>query len=286
MSMTSNRIVKSFALATVLIASGCGYSDYPGHPGHSTDKEAYVPAWSTVISGFGDEYDGTYVYSVKYDTRGWQRDNYNFKVQITSYRNKVTDSYPHRPNIFPDADGFKYATGFSGGQFGKYWQALDTDANNYGGLDNFDRSHPLDADGNWIEPVLVLVTDTPEQEVDKVDWDLQSVTQNASSILKTMIANGGKVDNLSLNVTGLEFNGSVQKVDAFKLEFSTNGSGQNHIAIRNQPAAKSVIKKILENTQSLKTVDLKLHFDNGMAVALPKGMSIKFNHNALAKLAK
>ena len=286
MSMTSKKIVKSIALASVLIASGCGYSDYPGHPGHKTQKEAYVPAWSTVVSGYGEYYDGTYVYSVKYNNRNWQSDNFNFNVKITSYRNKVTDSYPHRPNVFPDADNFQRATGFAGGEFGRYWIANDLDPNADGGLDNFDQTQPLDENGVWIEPGLILVAEAPEQEVDSVDWDLQSNIKNASKLLSSLVANGGKLENLSLSIDALEINGQVLDVDNFKLGFSTNGAGHNQLVIKNQPAMKDIVAKIVANTESLKSVDLKLHFTNGMAIDLPNGMSVMFNHSVLQKLAK
>lgn len=286
MSMTQNKFVKSFAVLLVLVVTGCGYSDYPGHPGHKTQKEAYVPSMNTVISGWGDEYDGTYVHSVKYNNRNWQKINFNFSVKITSYKNIVTSSYPHRPNIFPDADDFNRATGFSGGDFHKYWIAEDKDPNAVGGLDNFDQSQPLDADGNWIAPGLILTVDAPEQEVDRVDWDLQSSIKNAAGLLNTLVSNKGKVSNLELTINGLELDGQLHSVENFNVGFSTNGMGVSEVLLKKQKSAKNVLNTIIENTEHLEKVDVKLHFTNGMAIALPKSMTIMFNHDVLQKLAK
>ncbi len=286
MSKMKTNFLKACSLASVLVAAGCGYSDYPGHPGHKTQNEAYVPSLSAVVAGFGDDYDGTYVYSVKYNNRNWMSDDFQFNAKISSYRNVVTDSYPHRPDIFPDADDFEKATGFAGGEFTKYWVANDMDPNVAGGLDNFDKTHPLDADGNWIEPGLVLSVDEPIQEVDRVDWDLQTSAQSATQILKAMVSNGGKIDDLNLKIKALEFNGRSYPTDYFSLGFKANGSGFNQVTIKNQKSTKSLINTILTNTEHMKKTSLKLHFDNGMVVGLPHGMSIMFNHTVLAKFAK
>ncbi|MGX5172993.1 hypothetical protein ACUR5C_03090 [Aliikangiella sp. IMCC44653] len=286
MSKIKSKMIRTLSLTAVLVIAGCGYSDYPGHPGHKTQNEAYVPSMSTVISGFGDEYDGTYVYSVKYNNRNWMSDDFNFSVKITSYKNNVTDSYPHRPNIFPDADGFNRATGFSGGEFAKYWIANDTDANSEGGLANFDQSQPLDSDGNWIAPGLILVMNEPAQEVDSVDWDLQSTAQSATQILSQLIQNGGKLDQLNLSIAALQINGVTHRVEPYQLGFQANTAGHSQVTLTNQKSVKSVLNTIIQNTENMKKVDLKLHFQNGMVVGLPQSMSIMFNHNVLAKLAK
>ena len=285
MSNKHKTIIKLFASAFVLLAAGCGYSDYPGHPGHNTDKEAYVPALSTVISGFGEEYDGSYVYTVRYDNQNWMKNNFKFKAKITGYRNVVTDSYPHRTDIFPDGDGFERATGFAGGKFTRYWTAIDEDPVAEGGLDNFDQSHPLDENGDWISPGLIFIMNVPEQEVDSVDWDLQSTVKNASDLLATLISNGGSLNNLALSVNALELNGQVHNVKPFELLFNSN-LGNVQVSLRNQPATQSVVEAILNNTEHLKIVDLKLHFNNGMEVALPKKISLMFNHDVLAKFVK
>ncbi|WP_196139565.1 hypothetical protein [Aliikangiella sp. G2MR2-5] len=286
MTVMRKQVIKFASLMTILIVSGCGYSDYPGHPGHKTQNEAYVPAWSTVISGFGDEYDGTYVYSVKYNNRNWQKSNYQFNVEIKSYRNKVGSSYPHRPNVFPDADGFDRATGFAGGTYYPYWTATDQDANIDGGLANFDQTHPLDEDGNWIEPGLILVANAPEQEVDSVDWDLQSSVKSAGELLNSLISNKGKLNNLSFSIKNIELDGAVYPAGGFQFEVSTQTGGFNQFKIVNQPATAQLIKSILDNTQDLKKVELKLHLENGMVVGLPKDLSVRFNHKVLRKLGQ
>lgn len=285
MSTKHKTIIKLFASAFVLMAAGCGYSDYPGHPGHNTDKEAYVPSWGTVISGWGEEYDGTYVYTVGYKNQRWMKPDFQFKAQIKSYRNKVMSSNPHRPNIFPDGDSMEMATGFSGGHFETYWTAFDLDPNADGFEDNFDQSHPLDADGNWIAPGLVLASNVPEQEIDGMDWDLQSTIKNASQLLNTLIANGGSIENLQLGVNALEFNGQKVNIDTFNVSFRSSISNPQ-IVLQNQPATKSLIKAILANTENLKKVDLKVHFDNGMEFDLPNKVSVAFNHDVLSKFVK
>ncbi|WP_444995229.1 hypothetical protein [Aliikangiella sp. IMCC44359] len=281
----SNKI-KLLASASVIFLSSCAYSDYPGHPGHKTANEAYVPSFGTVISGFGDSYDGTYVYSVKYNNRGWQKEDFKFNVKISSYRNIVNDSNPHRPNIFPDADGFNKATGFAGGTFYRYWTAYDQDPENTGGSANFDTSHPLDADGDWIAPALVVAQKVPVQEVDSVDWDLQSSIKNASQLMKSLISNGGSLKNLNLSVNAIGFNDHKVSVEPFALGFDISGLGLNQITIKNQPATKSVMQAILNNTNNLEKVDLTLHFSNGMEFALPNNISVMFNHSVISKLAK
>ena len=285
MSVKQKTLIKLFAGAFTLLAAGCGYSDYPGHPGHKTHTEAYVPAWSTVISGWDADWDGTYVYTVEYDNQTWMKKNYQFDVQIKSYRNTVEGSYPFRRNVFPSGAGFEGATGFSGGVFESYWIANDTDPDNLGFDANFDQSQPLDADGNWIGPGLILGSEAPEQEIDGYDWDLQSGIQNASALLGSIIANGGSINGLSLGVNAISLNGQKHTVDIFNVGFSRNG-GQNEILIKNQPSAKMLINTILDNTENMKKVKMVLHFDNGMDVATPKGLAVSFNHKALAKFAK
>ncbi len=287
MSSMQKKITRLFAAAsTTLLVASCGYSDYPGHPAHNTHTEAYVPAWNTVISGYDEYWDGTYVYTVDYNHQKWMKDSYQFDVKITSYRNVVQNSYPHRPDVFPSGAGFEGATGFAGGTFASHWIANDMDADVDGGLDNFDQSQPLDADGNWVEPGLILVSSVPEQEIDAYDWDLQSNIKNASQLLGSIIENGGSINGLNLGLNAVTLNNQKFAIETFNIGFSTNGGGQNEILIKNQPASKSLIKTILANTPDLKKVELKLHFDNGMEVAMPKGLAVMFNHKALAKFAK
>jgi len=285
MSSTQKTIIKLFAAVFTLLVASCGYSDYPGHPGHKTHTEAYVPAWNTVISDWDPYWDGTYVYTVDYDHQGWMKKGYQFNVKISSYRNTVQGSYPHRPNVFPSGEGFEGATGFAGGTFGSYWVANDTDANAEGGLDNFDQSQPLDSDGNWVEPGLILISTAPEQEVDAYDWDLQSGIKNASKLLSSIIENGGSVNGLTLGVNAISLDNQKFGIDTFNIGFSSKG-GQNEILIKNQPTAKNLINTVINNTTNLKKVDVKFHFENGMEVSLPKGLAIMFNHKALAKFAK
>jgi len=285
MSVKQKTLIKLFAGAFTLLAAGCGYSDYPGHPGHKTHTEAYVPAWGTVISGWDADWDGTYVYTVEYDHQKWMKKNYQFDVKITSYRNLVEGSNPHRPNVFPSGAGFEGATGFAGGTFSSYWIAHDMDPNTEGYEDNFDQSQPLDSEGNWIAPGLVLASTAPEQEVDGYDWDLQAGIQNASALLGSIISNGGSINGLNLGVNAISLDGQKHNVDIFNVGFSHNG-GQNQVLIKNQPSAKMLINTILENTSDMKPVNLVLHFDNGMDVATPKGLSVMFNHKVLAKFAK
>jgi len=284
MSVKHKNLIKLFAGVFTVLASGCGYSDYPGHPGHKTHTEAYVPAWGTVISGWDDDWDGTYVYTVNYDHQKWMKKDYQFNVQIKSYRNTVLGSYPHRPDIFPSGAGFEGATGFAGGVFESYWIANDTDPDNHGFDSNFDQSQPLDDDGNWIGPGLILASTAPEQEVDGYDWDLQSGMQNASALLGSIIENGGSIQDLSLGLNAVSINGQKHAIDTFNVGFSRNGN-LNEILIANQPSAKMLINTILENTETMKNVNLVLHFNNGMDVATPKGLAVSFNHDVLAKFA-
>ncbi|MGB0494884.1 MAG: hypothetical protein ACPGJI_00910 [Kangiellaceae bacterium] len=285
MSVKRKNLIKLFAGAFTLLAAGCGYSDYSGHPGHTTHTEAYVPAWGTVISDWDEDWDGTYVYTVDYDHQKWMKKNFQFDIKITAYRNEVLNSNISRPNIFPSGAGFEGATGFAGGTYSSYWIAHDMDPNSDGGEANFDQSQPLDADGNWIAPGLILIADAPEQEVDGYDWDLQTGIKNASAMLSSIIANGGSIEGLSLGLNAISLNNQKFNIDTFNVGFSSI-KGQNQILIKRQPSAKMMIKTILDNTPDMKRVDLVLHFDNGMDVATPKGLAVMFNHKALAKFAK
>jgi hypothetical protein len=285
MSVKKSTLMNVFAGTLTLLAAGCTYSDYPGHPGHKTYKEAYVPSWGTVISGWDENWDGTYVYTVKYNHQKWMKRNYKFDVKITSYRNPVKNSNPHRPNIFPSGTGFSGATGFSGGTFSPYWVTNDRDPKVVGGMLNMDKSQPLDSQGKWISPGMLLVSDIPKQEVDAYDWDLQSGFKNASQLLGSIIANGGSLENLDLGINALTIGQEKFTITPFTIGFSINGS-QNQILIKNQPAAKPLIKVILENTPNMKPVKLVLHFENGMEIATPKGLSVMFNHKALEKFAQ
>jgi hypothetical protein len=288
MSNAINKNMKRTVLAVsaALTIASCGYSDYPGKPGHKTQKEAYMPSLTTTITGYGENYDGTYVYSVKYDNTKWMKRNYKFKTQITGYRNIAVNSNPHRPGVVTDADSFHNAKGFSGGKFKRYWVATDTDANEDGGLDNFDQSFPLDENGEWIEPMLLLSLNDSGTEVDKIDSDLQSSVKNASSLISNIVRNGGSLESLKMKVNALEFNGVKVAVDPYEIGFSIGQMGLNKIALQNQASTKSVVNAILNNTQDLKKVDLKLHFANGMEIEMPTSFSIMFNHKALQKLVK
>ncbi len=278
------KILKLSILFFVL--SGCTYTDYPGHPGHKTSEEAFMPTLNLVIAGFGDTYDGTYIYSSEYDNNNWTEDDFESKIKIFSYRNVVTDSYPYRDGVYPTGEDLQHSTGFSGGHFERYWIATDTDPTANGGLDNLDRSQPLDKDGKWISPGMLLVLNKPVTEIDEADWDLQSTVKNASQLISTLVGSGGSLNNLELSVSAIESGGQVMNVDGFGLKVNISEFGLRGITITNQPATKSLINAILNNTQNMTITDLKLHFKNGMEIALPDHLSVMFNHDVLSTFVK
>jgi len=269
-----------------LIGVGCGYSDYTGHPAHKTQKEAHLNSLSTVVTGYGAEYDGTYVYTARYNNLRWQKQNFSFKNVIKSYRNIVNNSYPTRPGVFVDGDKFNNARGFAGGTFKKYWVATDTDPDTVGGLDNFDQSHPLDDDGNWIEPGLILSIDGGETEIDAFDVDLQSSVKNSSDLLTKLVANGGSLDQVKMAITKIEFDGLPVSVEPYTIDVNVAGFSNVELHIKNQKNSKTLLNTIINNTEHLKPVDISLQFDNGMEFELPKKFQLMFNHNVLSKLAK
>lgn len=272
--------------SVAFIGVGCGYSDYTGHPAHKTQKEAHLNSLSTVVSGYGDEYDGTYVYTARYNNLGWQRPNFSFKSVIQTYRNEVNNSYPTRPGVFVDGDKFKNARGFSGGTFKKYWKAVDTDPDNVGGLDNFDTSFPLDDDGNWIEPGLIFSISGGDTEIDAFDVDLQSSVKNSSDLLSKLVANGGSLEQVKMSITGIEFDGLEVSVEPYSFDMNVSGFSNVEFHIKNQKSSKALLNTIINNTQHLKPVDISVKFDNGMEFQIPEKFQLMFNHNVLSKLAK
>lgn len=269
-----------------LIGVGCGYSDYTGHPAHKTQKEAHLTSLSTVVTGYGAEYDGTYIYTARYNNLRWKSPNFSFKNVIKTYRNIVNNSYPSRSGVFVDGDRFNNARGFSGGTFKKHWKAVDTDPDTVGGIDNFDQSFPLDDEGNWIEPALVVSIDGGETEIDAFNVDLQSTVKNSSDLLTKLVANGGSLDQVKMSITGIEFDGREVNVEPYTIDMNVSGFSNVELHIKNQKNSKALLNTIIDNTQHLKPVEITLQFGNGMEFELPKKFQLMFNHNVLSKLAK
>lgn len=281
------KLFPTLLISTVaFIGVGCGYSDYPGHPAHKTQKEAHLNNLSTVVTGYGAEYDGTYTYTAKYNNLRWQKPNFSFKSVIKSYRNIVNNSYPTRPGVFVDGDKMNNARGFSGGKFKKHWVATDTDPVEIGGIDNFDQSAPLDEDGNWIEPGIVMAIEGPETEIDAYNIDLQSSVKNASDLLAKLVSNGGSLNEVSMSITDIKFDGRNVSIEPYTIDMNVSGFSNLELLIKNQENSDALLNTIINNTQHLKPVDLTLQFDNGMEFELPSKFKLMFNHDVLSKLAK
>lgn len=269
--------------ASIAIVTGCGYSDYVGHPGHKTQKQAHLNNISVTIVDYEDDWNGSYVYSTKYNNRNWQKPNFQFKNTIQTYRNEVVNSAVSRPGVFVDGDHLNKTTGFSGGQYRKYWKAVDTDQNANGFLDNFDQSAPLNADGEWIEPFFIVALNEPDVEVDAFDWDLQSQVKNATELFNTLVKNGGRLNNLQMNISAVKFGRNKVSVDPYQLSVDMNGTNNLAVLFRNQPSSDSLMQAILDNTNNLEPVKLELFFDNGMSVKIPKKFDVAFNHKVVSK---
>lgn len=263
--------------------TGCGYSDYVGHPGHKTQREAHLSNMSVTIVNYEDDWNGSYVYSARYNNRRWQKPNFKFKNTIQTYRNEVVNSPVSRPGIFVDADRLNRTTGFSGGQYRKYWKAIDRDPNENGLLDNFDKTAPLNADGEWIEPFFILAINEPEVEIDAFDWDLQSQVKNASDLFSSLVKNGGSLNNLKFNISAVKFDHNKVNVDPYQISVDINGTNNLGVLLKNQPSSDALMRAILNNTNDLEPVKLELFFDNGMSVKVPKKFEIAFNHKVVSK---
>ncbi|WP_251357948.1 hypothetical protein [Kangiella sp. TOML190] len=267
----------------VALMAGCGYSDYVGHPGHKTQKEAHLNNIRVTIVEYEDDWNGSYVYSAKYNNRNWQKPNFQFKNTIQTYRNEVVNSAASRPGVFTDADYFNKATGFSGGQYLKYWKAIDTDPDADGFIDNFDQSAPLNADGEWIEPFLIIAIAEPEVEIDSFDWDLQSQVKNATELFNALVQNGGNLNGLELNINAIKFDRNKVDVAPYKISVDINGTNNLGVLFRNQASSDDVMQAILDNTTDLQPVDLELYFDNGMSIKIPEKFKVVFNHKVVSK---
>jgi hypothetical protein len=267
--MKKSLIQTSLISLGVFVASGCVITDYTGLPFHKTSGEAKLLGTEFAFSGFGDDLDGTYSYTAKYDhTAGFG------PVTLNAYRNPVVSSFSRDYVVNRDGDDIQGRSGDLGGKFLSQFKAVDNDPTTCGFFDNvtFDKSDQ--------GPQLAVCMDVNE-EVDR-DLDLQAPVASLDELFGA-IWSATLRGNISLEITALRINGNVFEIgDAFSL-FGHAGPMRpgNWIIDANQPATAALIGTLLDNTEHNKPVTLGLVFDGGLTFNVPNGTQFAFNHDGL-----
>lgn len=266
-----------------ILITGCSISDYPGHKGRKTSGEALINYISPSITwyGYGENLDGTYMYTTSYNNRNWDKPNY-FNNKIVTYRNEALDSIAASPGIMVDGDSIKGTRGFSGGKFERYWVAKDKDINQSGGMENLDKETPLDENEKWIAPMIISGFAGSVSEVDDEDVNLQSTLKTAGSILKHLFLNSMGNSNMSVAISSVKFGKSHVKIKPFfPVDVRFYDMKIENIKINaKHPAFKSLVKAVLENTKHLKPTDLSLELEGGLSFPV-RGLTFAFNHDGL-----
>ena len=115
------------AFAIVILSFGCAITDYSPWPGHNTQGEAKLLFDEVAFTGFDQQLDGTYSYSVSYDHSSIPIGAFP-KTVITSYHNNGATIVPNAagwPNgtALPAAfnpDGMADRVGNLSGEYGSY----------------------------------------------------------------------------------------------------------------------------------------------------------------------
>ena len=261
-------------------AFGCAITDHSGWAEHKTEAEAKFWGSEISFSGFGDDFDGTYSYTGKYDNRGGVQG----KVTITTYRNLVVSAFSRDGIVDRDGDEIQGHQGSltsvpatPAGQFFPAYVAVDeTGGGTCEFFDNIKQDF-VKAGG----PGAALCQTTVE-EVDR-DFSLQDAFASLDELF-SLIWSGGLSSSFTLDVTSVTLNGtSIPLATPLAISTSHNGLRPINFTIDfASPGGQELIQALLDNTVHGEAVTLGLGFDGGMSINLPVGRTLAFNPDALA----
>lgn len=261
-----------FVAVSAVLASGCAITDYDGHPSHKTTAEAKLWGQEVSFSGFGADVDGTYAYTVKYNTTpGIGAD----RTSITTYRNPVVSSFSRDGLIDRDGDDVQGGSGDAGGKFNNAYSAVDTAPGCQFG-DNITQVH--------IGPPGVFQCITGALEEVDADFELGEAFASLDDLLG-QIWSGSLRGDFSLKVTSIRLDGvSYDLLPGVEILASTGANRPIRYRITNGPGVQDLVTVILSNSESLQPVTLGFGFEGGLSLDLPANMKFAFDHEVLAGL--
>jgi len=241
-------------------------------------------------------------------------------IIVTTYRNRVLGAF--NPDGFVDRDGddirlsagdlsFNHNPADPAGIWERRWLYVDR-AQGCQFFPNFEQSFTNDnKDANGAEPAILLCHTAPVEEVDDRDIDLsctpgqadrnpatpacKSFSQDAFSSLDDLFKKiwSGSIGAFSasgagftLEATSVTINGTrIDLSNAAVIDMQANGVRPVSVAIDLSSAGgQELIKAILNNTTDKQVVALGFGFLGGMAIDVPHGQKIAFNHDQLRSL--
>ena len=260
-------------LVMAMATTGCAITDFEGFAGHQTASESKL--WGQEVSFLAGDpaYDGTYSYTVKYDNRNGRDVN----MRIYTYRNPVDSSFSQDGVVDRDGDDVQGRSGILGGKFTARYTVTDPAADCQF-FDNHIQSH-----GGAPEPLAALCATTNE-EIDK-DLDLQTSFTSLGDLINQIWA-GAVSGQFTAELTGIRLGGTtVTLSEALPIKSVSNGIRPTRLSVDlTGTAGRELLQSILSNTTHGDPVTVRLNFAGGMAIDLPKGMTMSFNHNAIGSL--
>lgn len=266
------------AIGLVAIATfnfGCALTDFSGWAGHNTQAEAKL--WGTDIAFItGDDQEGTYAYTVRYDNRGGQG-----VVTINSYRNAVVSAFTRDGIVDMDGDNVQGSAGSltgvpatPAGKFLPFFKAVDATG---GATCEFTANLTFNKSVNL--PGVALCTTTNE-EIDN-DFDLAASFANLDDLL-SQIWSGALTGSFAVEVNGITLDGVGYPVAPVVIGAAASGLRPSRFTIDlTQPNAASLVQTLLDNTQHGVAYDVGLSFSGGLSINLPASMKVAFNHDYL-----
>lgn len=258
-------------IALALVAAGCALTDYDGHAGHKTSAEAKLFGQEISFSGFGEDFDGTYSYTVKYDHR-LGRGN----VTISSYRNPVVSSFSRDGVVDRDGDDVQGHSGDAGGTFATRFVAVDSAPGC-----QFDAN--LTQDKSALGPGVFACNTGALEEIDDRDFSLNASFSGLDDLIGQILS-GSLSGSFDLELTSLSINGVSHPVGPVVIGAQTAVTRPTGFVIENQPGVASLIQTLLDNTGHMQPVSLGLGFNGGLAVNLPTRFQVAFDHDVLIGL--
>ena len=259
------------AVVMAVVASGCAITDYEGYAGHQTSAEAKL--WQQEISfeGFGEDFDGTYSYTVKYDNRNGRDVN----MRIYTYRNEVVGSFSRDGQIDRDGDDVQGRSGILGGTYWSWYTVTDPAPDCQFFDNNIQRHHGAP------EPMAALCG-TVNEEIDK-DLELQASFSSIGDVIN-QIWSGAVNGGFTAELTGVRLGSTtINLSQPISIGSVSNGIRPTRISVdMSGSGGQELIQGILNNTSDGVPVSVRLNFAGGMAIDLPNGMKAAFNHDALA----
>ena len=141
----------------------------------------------------------------------------------------------------------------------------------------------IQSHGGAPEPLAALCATTNE-EIDR-DLELQASFSSFGNVID-QIWSGAVSGNFTAELTGVRLGATnVTLSQPLSIGARSNGIRPSRIRVDLTGAAgHELLQTILNNTTDGVPVSLRLNFAGGMAIDLPNGMEVAFNHDALGSL--